>query len=232
MEGEGSPEIFERINGVIDSKYDGNPNLKKLQLIKGGDGLQRIVGSDPLILPIVAEVIYPRYRLARPEEVETTLQDGDALHIRGNHYVDYGLVLDFSGKNHDLAVETFRRLPKTLRDFEKLPAVMIGYGLKKSKKGNYGVMPVYQKGTKLRTAKIFSSSSGNFDANNKHLIVDGTPSRLEGGKRRLYNSTQSEPSLDSLGLSRLCLGGNLDLGSYCGNLASSDEDGRVVSVCA
>src|SRR3989344_2659735 len=79
MEGENAPEIFERINGVIDSKYDGNPILKILRLINGGDGLQRIVGSGPLIFPVVSEVISPRYRIARPEEVETTHQDGDTL---------------------------------------------------------------------------------------------------------------------------------------------------------
>ncbi len=230
MEGEDAPETFDRINKVIDSKYGGNPKLKVLQLTEGQGGLQRIVGSSPLILPIVAQVISPKYGLARPEEVETTLQDGDTLGIEGNHYVDYGLVLDFSGNNHALAVETFNSLPKSLRELERFPAVMIGYGLRNSKKGSYGVKPVYQKGTELRTANILSQPTGNFDAHDSHLLVDGIPSKLGEGKRKLYNPTQHEHSMDSLGLSRLYLYGSLILNSGGGDLAGSLGVGRVVVV--
>ena len=155
LEGEDAPEILGEFNGIIDSKYKRNSKLKILNL-REVEGSNILVGSSSLITPIINSIVYPRYRTARPEEVETTLQEGDPVKIRGNHYIDYGLVLDFSGNNHDLALEVFKQFPKEMRDFDRLPAVMIGYGLRNSNKGDYGVAPVYQEGTDLRTAKILA----------------------------------------------------------------------------
>ena len=228
LAGEDTPEILEKFNGIIDSKYKRNPKLKVLNL-REIEGRKILTGSSPLITPIINSIVSPGYRTARPEEVETTLQGGDPVRIRGNYYVNYGLVLDFSGSNHDLAIKLFKQLPKEIRDFDRLPALMIGYGLRNSDKGNYGVAPVYQEGTELRTAKIFVQPSGNFDAKDAELICSGLPFKFGDGTRRLHNSIQREPSKDSLGISGFDLG-YLDLCSDNEHLACSYGRGSVVLV--
>ena len=229
LEGKDSPEILGEINGVIDSKYKRNPALKVLNLFTIEE-IPILVGSNSLISPVINEVFAPKYRVALPEEVETTLQEEDPVRIKRYYYVDYGLVLDFSENNHDLAVEVFSQLPKELRDFDRLPALMVSYGLRNSSKGDYGVAPVYQEGTELRTAKILVQPTGKFNAKDSELIKSGLPSRLKGGTRTLYNPMQKEPSEEALGLSRLCLYGDLILNSNYVDLYSSYDYGRVVCI--
>src|SRR3989344_3975728 len=79
LEGKDSPEILGEINGVIDSKYNGNLNLKVLNLVTMEE-IPRLVGSNSLIAPVINEVFAQmNYRVALPEEVETTLQEGDPV---------------------------------------------------------------------------------------------------------------------------------------------------------
>lgn len=226
VKGEHAQTKVDEINGIVASEYNGNQSLSVLS-VRDIKGVPTMIGSNPLVLPVLNRVVVPDFRVIRPEKMETTLQEGDILRVRGNHYVDLGLVLDFSGKNHDLAFEVFDRLPTELRDFDRLPAVMVGYGLANTEVGSYGVMPTYNEGTELRTSPILAKSSGNFDASDRQLIVSGLPSQLGRGKRYLYNSTQGEPSKESLGLSRLFLDRYLILNSDNENLANSNEDGRV-----
>ncbi len=229
LEGKDTPEILNEINRIVDSKYKGNPNLKILQL-KNIDGNKVIVGSNSVILPVV-QIAVPSYRIAKPEEIETTLKEGDPVRIRGNHYVDYGITMNFSGRDHDLAVEVFKQLPKELRDLDRLPALMVGYGLRNSKVGRYGVAPKYQEGTELRTAKILAEPTNDFDAEDLELVHSGLPSRLGNGDRRMYNAGQKTHSIDNLGISGLYLDRSFYLYSRCSvNLADSDDSGRVVLV--
>ena len=228
VEGSDMPEVLRAINGVVDSKYKGNSNLKVLEL-KRVNGVDRIVGSNSWVRPVIDEVL-PQYRGMKPEEVETTLREGDSLSIKGNHYVDYGVVLDFSGNNHELAVEVFGKLPKELRDLDRLPAVMLDYGLVNSSKGSYGVAPVYREGTELRTEKILSQCTGNFDANDLELPKTGLPSKLGTGSRTLYLAGQGKPCKDSLGILSFYLSWDLYVNVYDDILANSGGSGWVVSV--
>ena len=125
-EGKDAPEILAEVNRNIDSKYGRNPDLKVLKLISV-NGIQRIVGSCPLIKPIFNKIIAPQFGVMRPEEVETTLQEGDTIQVNKRYHIDYGLVLDFSGRHHELAIGVFGTLPEELRDFDRLPAIMINY---------------------------------------------------------------------------------------------------------
>ena len=227
IEGKDAPIILEGINGLIDLEYKGNPNLKILNLIEN-EGRAVVAGSSPLILPIVNRVVSPDFRVMRPEGIERTLQEEDPVKIEGNYYVDYGPILDFSGNNHDSAIEFYAQLPKNLKDFNRLPAVIVGYGLANSEKGRYGVCPTYIEGTELRTAKILAGTGGEFNAHDSGLIRSGVPSKVGSGTRTLYTSKQEEASLNNLGLSRLYLSRNLSLGWVSEDLAVSDEYGRVV----
>lgn len=229
LNGEDAPAILEEYNRLVDSKFKGNPKLKVLKLIDI-DEAPTIIGSNPLILPVVQQIV-TGFRVAKPEEIETTLQEKDPIRIRGNHYVDYGITLDFTGANHDLAIKFFRTLPKELRELDRLPALIVGYGLKNSDIGKYGVIPKYQEGTEFRTAKILCAKGDKFEENDNGLKSLGLPSRLGQGKRRLHNRTQNYSSLDNLGISGLYLSGALSLNSgYVDDLAGSDDSGRVVLV--
>ena len=102
--------------------------------------------------------------------------------------------------------------------------------MRNSDNGNYGVSPLYQEGTELRTAKILSKETGDFDAQDSELTHSGLPSKLGTGSRRFYTTKQYGPSRDNLGLSRLCLYWYLILDSYIVDLDYSGEFGRVVLV--
>jgi len=169
FQGDEAQERLDEINNVIDSEFNGNTNLKVLSL-RNVNGLPTVVGSNSLISPVVSQVIGPEgYRTIFPEELETTLGEGDPIRVRGKFYVDAGLVLDFSGKNHDLARNIFDRLPDDFRELDRLPAVMVGYGLVNSDIGSYGVAPTFVEGTTdLRTAKILAQPTGIFNACLRH----------------------------------------------------------------
>jgi len=221
-------EAINAFNEIVDSRYKGNQNLRVLEK-RVKDGVQIMAGSNPLILPIFQEV-FQGYGAIRPEELERVLIAGDSLGIKGNHYVDLGLVLDFSRKNHDLAVRLFESLPKELRDLDRLPGVLLGYGLENSDVGNYGVAPTFVDGTELRAAKILLSG-GSFSKNDKELLRTGLPSRLySDGERSLFVSHQYESELENIGFSRLFLDDDLDLNSYYDYLSNSSGSGRGILV--
>ncbi|MEM4259293.1 MAG: hypothetical protein QXS38_00835 [Candidatus Pacearchaeota archaeon] len=215
---------FERL---VDKDYNGNRNLKVLRVADVRE-TPTVVGSNTLILPLVQKLVYPK-RVGRPEDLQMTLNDGDTIGIRGNHYVDLGAVLDFSGYNHDLAVDLFEQLPKNLRNLDKMPSVVLGYDLKNSDKGRFGVGLTYTDGTEVRHSPILAKDSGNF-SNEDVSLETGLPLKLEGGKRTLLTVSQKAPSKDNLGLSWLYLNRYLSLVSRYidDDLADSYEDGRVV----
>ncbi len=214
-------------NRLVDKDYKGNPNLKVLKVIDFKE-TQIVAGSNTLILPLVSKLVYPK-RVGRPEDLQKTLNDGDTVGIKDNHYVDLGAVLDFSGHNHDLAVDLFEQLPDSLRSLEKIPSVVLGYGLKNSDKGRFGVRLTYIEGTKVRHSSILAKDSGNF-SNADVSLETGLPLKLEGGDRRLYANSQKAHSKDNLGISRLYLYRSLSLSSGYddSNLAYSFGNGRVV----
>ena len=227
IRGENVPAFLKEVNTVIRERFNDNKHLKVLaQTGSGKDAVA--VGSNSLILPVV-QIVLPEYRVGRPEDLQRTLNDGDTLSIRGNNYVDLGAVLDFTGRNHEMALDFYDQLSVELQSFERLPAVVVGYGLKNIAGGNYGLGLVRTENTQIRPAKILAEGTAQFRDADVSLDT-GLPSKLVGEKndRTLYTSPQRTPSLDNLGLSGLFLLGCLDLVSNCECLASSFDSGRVV----
>ena len=226
IRGPNAERFLEDFNRVVDAQYQGNKNLKVLAL-RDVEGVPTVVGSNPLILPIVHSLVSPARRVGLPEDLQRTLNDGDTLGIRGNHYVDFGFALDFSGKHHEMALDVFQQLPAELRDVKNLPGALVGYGLKNFDKGKYGVSPVIGKQTQLRPSSVLSQPTGRFSDKDVSLEF-GLPSKLGEGERTMFTAAQGKPSIDNLGLLGLFLNGSRSLISSIEVLASSDGNGRVV----
>ena len=165
-------------------------------------------------------------RVILPETSEVLLAQG-RLPEAGSVYYDLGTVLDFSGKNHDVAIDFYNKLPKEMRDLDKFPAVALELAPVKSSVGSYGLSLEPSAFTKVRTAKIILQGTGDFDGNDAELFRTGLPSKHSQGNRKIYTFTQNKPSLENLGVVRLCLVRGRYL--YCGNggLAGAFQGGRV-----
>jgi hypothetical protein len=190
-----------------------------------------ISGLNEAALPLGA-------RCAFPEEIERLLVHRK-LPEAGSVYYDTATVLDFSGNNHDLALDFYRRLPENIRrqiesNRDILPALLVNLGLQKSEVGQYGVAPTYAEGrSQFRPAGILNGPDGNFDPKDPGLTAIGIPLALNpDGTRSLYTTSQSKHEIDNLGLSGFCLVTLRRLGLKAGvdPLAGSTLGGRDLLV--
>ena len=213
-------EIIKQVN----AKFTGTPAEIKRDYIVGKN--QPIRASNPFIQFAVDRAgIEGKHdiRVYTPEQAELLLAK-KRLPEMGQVYYDLGLCLDFSGKNHGLAVKLFEQLPTELRNLERLPAVMLG--LNPTRAGN-DVSFGYDEHSVMRTARILVEQTGNFDEHDAQLVLSGLPSKLAGGTRKMYTATQKKPSVENLGILRLFLNRYHNLSSNIEDLAGSGEDGRV-----
>jgi hypothetical protein len=164
-----------------------------------------------------------------PEEAQLLIEHGI---ITKGTYEDLGVVLDFSGNNHDLALRLYDRLNKEDQELDRFPAILTGLVTVLHDNSTYGLalQPSESYPYQMRTAKILSEKGGNFEDNDTNLISEGLPSRLGKGQRTLYTRTQNKPSVDNLGLSGFYLHGGLGLLADHYDLANSDSGGRVILV--
>src|SRR3989344_4396000 len=228
LHGQDAEPFLRDLNQVVDNRYNGNKYLKRLELRVIND-IPTVIGSSPLILPVAQSLVAPEKRIIMPEEIQRTLNDGDTLGIRDRFYVDLGIALDFSGRDHEMAVDLFNQLPSDERNLDRIPCMLVGYGLKKFDKGQYKLNFEITEDTTVRPASILTGQGGDFSDEDVSL-EDGLPCLLGEGSRRLYTRRQQEPSLDNLGISGVCLDRYLGLGSGGYDLDGSGEDGRVVVV--
>ena len=215
-------EIIKKVN----SQYKGTP----AELVSNPDRNTPFRESNPFNLFAVDSAARDLgWRVMLPEEAQLLL-DLDKMPERDSTYKDLGLTMDFSGKNHELALDIYNRLAQEERDLDRFPAVFTGLVPIRSDFGGYGLLFETTPYAQMRTAKVLTSSKGNFDNDDVELLRSGLPSKLGDGNRRLYTLHQNKPCLDNLGVGWLYLGGDSDLGSVGGGLVDSDEGGRVVLV--
>jgi len=168
-------------------------------------------------------------RVMLPEEAQLLL-NLDKMPERNTSYKDLGLVMDFSGKNHQIALNLYNQLNQGDKDLDKFPAIFVGLEPAKLDIQNYNLAFKLTPYSQIRTAKILASATGDFNNGDSELIRSGVPSRLERGNRKLYTLQQKEQSIENLGVSGLCLGWSLGLDSGSEDLAYSGEYSRVVVV--
>jgi hypothetical protein len=211
------------IESIVNDQFNGTPAELK-RPVNGKpythSNLFRMVAVDQAARELDARTIFP-------EESELLLPQG-RLPEADSTYKDLAGVLDFSGRNHDLAVHLYNQLPE--QDLDLLPAIIVGLGTERSDVGDYGLVFNVRGYTQLRPAEILQQPSGHFKADDPSLVKNGVPSELGEGKRYLYTRSQGEPSVDNLGLVRLCVGGDRDLDAGVDNLADALDLGRVVLV--
>jgi len=73
-----------------------------------------------------------------PEEAQLLL-DLNKMPERNSTYKDLGLVMDFSRKNHELALNLFDQLNTADKYLDKFPAIFTGLDIEKNSLGNYGL---------------------------------------------------------------------------------------------
>ena len=189
-------------------------------------------GSSTLGIFAVDELARGEAGVMLPEESEFLLFR-NMMPEKTTTYKDLGVTMDFTGKNHELAVHLYNMLLGEHKDFDLFPAILTGLVTRLNDRiGDYGL--ALEKSDKypygLTTAKILARPKGNFSKDDPNLIIEGVPSKLQAGERTLHTSSQKEQSIDNLGLSRFVLFGGSVLDSYVDGLAPSDSDGRVVLV--
>lgn len=208
----------------VNAQFKGTP-AEILQEYRGENGqvthsnIFRLFGVNSVARKYGARVI-------RPETSEVLLAQGK-LPEAGSVYYDLGAVLDFSGKNHELAVDIYNRLPQEMRDLDRFPAVALDLAPVKSAAGSYGLSLESTAFTQLRTAKIISQETGSFDEKDVELLRTGLPSQHSKGNRKIYTFSQAKPLLDNLGVVGFCLDGDRGLDCYYGVLAVALQFGRV-----
>src|SRR3989344_2591501 len=221
LEGKFGEEIFNEARARAFEKYNSAPSLLT-PFYQGGV----VRGSNPFYAVLVNEVLRNNklnLHTATPAEIERTLSLGDVLGIKGNYYVDTGLVLrspqDSYAPNDplakDLAAQIEHRLGKQL-ELSVMP--LNGFDLKNDN-NKYGLGLVLREDAEIIHSDVLNQQ-GKFDQKDINPET-GLPREVRReGSRYLY--TRSE------GLSRLCVDNNLGLGAGWDDFGFSGVSGRVV----
>lgn len=198
-------ELGKEIVARINEKYRGTAAEIPQRDIRR----KKIAGSNSYRLFAMDETVRALgWHAMLPEEAQLLIKQ--KLPEKKKADYDLGLVLDFSGQNHGLALKLWGALPKELKDIDRLPAVALGLQLRKSEDE---LIFTYGESSQLRTAKIlFFEEDGQmpFLADDEELFRTGLPSKIADWEKKdidlfLYNVAQKEPSLENLGLSRFDL---------------------------
>lgn len=218
-------DIFREAQDRARTKYRNAGSLQFAQYKRGV-----VKGSNPFYAVLIDEITREgsqRLRTATPADIERTLRAGDVLKIKGNHYIDTGLVLrsetDSYNPNDPLSRDLFAQLKK--RQGRKLKlSVMIplcDLDLRLDPNNQYGLGFTLREDAEIIHAPVLNKQ-GRFNTEDIDPKT-GLPNKTgDEGERQFYTRER--------GLSRLDLGRGLDLDSNWKYLDSSDADGRV-AVC-
>lgn len=215
-------EVAKKVN----SEYKGTPaelksNPKQNQPFKESN-IFKVFAVDYVARQMGARAMFP--------EDAQLLLDTDKMPERDTTYKDLGLIMDFSGKNHVLALNLYEKLSKEDKDLCKFPAVFVGLKPVKSDVGNYSLAFELIQYSQIRVAKILAYDTETFNNDDSELIKTGLPSKLGEGNRKLCTHNQKASCLENLGVLGLCLGSGSGLSSRSGDLAGSAGAGRVVVI--
>ncbi|MBI3622837.1 hypothetical protein HY212_02015 [Candidatus Pacearchaeota archaeon] len=215
------------IHEEVFAKYKKFPSVRGTNREIAYDKKDKIViGSNPSYAVAVNEILRANglnLRTASPADLERVLKTG-ALPLQGQ-YEDSALVLRDEGDPNSYLAGNLLSQVKTRDSKQKMPAMIPLYSLDlvKDPDSPHGLAFKLRDDAELIYAPILSAKN-----NRKTFSVTvkstGLPKELGEGNRTLYTR-------DS-GLSGVYLDVSLSLFSGSGDLAGSNEDGRVVVVSA
>jgi len=210
------------VDAEVQGKYNSFPAIS---VVKYNPKTQVVEGSTPFYCVAVQEVVSQAgLRVANQADLELAIK-ANALSLRGQ-YEETGLVLRSEDNPNEYLARNLMAQINARNPKAKMPAMMPLSELELVADSN----SPHQLAFKLKDgAEVFYDLSVlNKDGSFSPEDIDsktGLPNKTgSNGSRNLYTR-------DS-GLSRLYLGGDLDLVSGSGDLAYSDGDGRVVVVSA
>ena len=204
LEGNFGEEIFNEAREIALGKYNSAPSLLT-PFYQGGV----VRGSNPFYAVLVNEVLRNNklnLHTATPAEIERTLSLGDVLGIKGNYYVDTGLVLrspqDSYAPNDPLAKDLTNQLEKGLGKQLKLPVMIpLKYLDLKNDNNKYGLGLVLREDAEIVHSPILRES-GKFYTKDIDKNT-GLPTKVgEKGNISFYS--------DPFGLFRLGMESNFD----------------------
>lgn len=222
LEGNDAEAFLDEYNGIVEKDYNNNENLKVLSL-GNINNIPTIIGSNTFAAVLVNKILENQgLRVATLSDIERTLEDGDTLNIKGNYYVDLGVVLRSRGDPNKYLAGNIESQVKNIGINLSSPLVIPAYSMRlvNDKDSNYKLAFELKENAEIIEAQqLIGANHGKkfLKANEK-----GLPVFDKKGDRTLYSRED--------GLSGLDLDGGFSLFSGSGGLAGSGEGGRVVVV--
>jgi hypothetical protein len=215
LTGDAGEEILREYKGRAEKDFGG---AKVLNVLNYKDGVVR--GSNPFAAALIGQIVRDAgLHIATPVDIQKTLDMGDSLGIRGNHYVDMGLVLRSTEEsNSSLAKHLADQLKA--RGLVEYPVMipLASVEIVRDADSKYGLSFKLCEDASVFHAPVLNKG-GNF------TYVDpktGIPMETCDEGRTLY-------ARDS-GLSRFRVNDYLDLNASGDGLNGSSPDGRVAVV--
>ena len=223
-------EFGKQINEKIQAKYKSLGSINNV-VYDNKDKLMR--GSTPFYVVAVNEILqeeFPQFRTATQADLEKIIKS-NALDLSG-HYEDSALVLRAKqDPNGYLAEDLFKQFNNKGRVLKEDSAYVLPLWTLKLRKDTQSPDKLSFNITDLTInnyfeAPVLMKDSGSYINPSEMNERTGLPTKVYNksvsGNRRLWTM--------NAGLVRLCLDGDLGVGSYDGGLSGCGADGRVVLV--
>ena len=219
LEGSFGRQVLEEYNQLVQSEYQ---NASALQKLSFADDV--VKGSNPFTFVLLNRVLQNHGKwIARPIDLEKALEK-DAINLRGT-YGDSGLVLrsendpnEYLAKN--LASQVKEKGYNVDGDSVMIPLTGLGLVYDSSSPNDL----VFQLTDSSEIVYAPQLNKTNHSKKFNRADEKGLPVFEDSGSRTLYSNEDG-------GLCALYRDWDLDLDAWNENLASSDENGRVI-VCA
>lgn len=219
IQGHDAEPFLEEYNGRVKRDFD---NAEQLRVLTYDKENQLVRGSNDFAVVLANQMVRPQgMRTATQADIEQVIAT-EALPLY-NQYEDTGLVIrSESGVNSYLAQNTMMQMRKRMPE-AKFPLMipLAGLNLVQDSNSEYGLAFKLRDDAQIYEVPILNED-GNFTAENINSET-GLPTKVgKEGTRHLYKRND--------GLSRLYLDRSLSVDSVSDNLASSNDNGRVVLV--
>ena len=212
LRGDFGKEVLAEYEGRAKSDYG---NADALNVLSYSNGV--VIGSNPFATVLINQIVRANgLRTATPADLEKALSVGIDL---SEGYSDSALVLRSVEEPNKYLAENLANQIKARGNKKYLAMIPLnGLELVKDASSPHGLAFQLREDANIIYASILGKDTGNFNSEDINLAI-GLPERLGNGNRTLYTRKS--------GLSWLYLARGSGLYSDIGDLADSNESGRV-----